>query len=783
MANYNGEKFLAEAIQSVVDQRFDDFEFIIVDDGSTDSSPAIVEDFARRYPAIIRTLLKRENEGQGESFNKGVALSQGQFVCFFDSDDVWFPDKLSKLTDFIARSRPSAIYQHNLYKWRNGAQTGDSYRNVMISGDVFIYTRQTRLFPFFVPTSGLTFPRAILDKVLPIPKDFRICADGYLTRTTYIHGPVASADECWGYYRIHGANNVYANPHHDSDAYRYTLLIPALNAYYRKHKRPFSFDDSDVGKSLSFSVILANHNGGEFLAETIQSVLDQHYEGHEIIIVDDASTDDSRAIIEDFSQRHPTAIRTLLRSASEGQGTSVNEGFALAQGQFICFIESGDVWLPDRLRRVADLIKSSPASAIFQHDLYKWRDGVQTTESYSSSLLTGDVFQHVRRTGELPDFAPASGLAFSRAILERVLPIPAALRSDADRYLARAAFVHGTVASSGECVGFCRVSSDIAEFEIGKRPAHHRHRDHGRGQRGRGSALILALNEYYRTQGLDFRFDAQRNARPPTISVLMANFNGAQFLAETIQSVVDQQYADFEFIIVDNGSTDDSPAIIADFSRRHPALIRADLKPDREGEAASLNKAFALSRGQIVSLIGNGDVWFPEKLRGLADLVRRSRSSAIYQHNLFKWKNGSRTTEPCQNVLTSGDVFQSTRRTRQFPLFAPAGGVSFPRAVIQKILPMPTTFNTGADEYLTRAAFVHGPVSSTEECLGYSRISETTGATVDRYGVLIPALNEYYRKQGVSFRFEESRTVERLKHASAFKLYCFVRNAIRRVLG
>ena len=68
----------------------------------------------------------------------------------------------------------------------------------MLTGDVFLYVRQTGLFPFFVPTSGLTFPRAVLEKFMPMPESFRICADGFLTRAAIAHGPVASAQECWG---------------------------------------------------------------------------------------------------------------------------------------------------------------------------------------------------------------------------------------------------------------------------------------------------------------------------------------------------------------------------------------------------------------------------------------------------------------------------------------------------------------------------------------------------------------------------------------------------------
>ncbi len=250
MANYNGGKYLAEAIQSVLDQTYPHFEFIIVDDGSTDDSPAIIESFAQRHPDKIRTLLKRENEGQGESFNKGFALSRGKYICFVDSDDVWYRDKLRRLSDLIKSSRTSAIYQHNLFKWRNGAETRERYRALLITGDVFRHSQETRHFPLFAPTSALAFPRSVLEKVLPIPRTFRTCADGYLTRTSFVHGPVASSDECWGYYRIHGANNVFANSKHDGMAYRYGLLIPALNEYYQKQGLEFRFDENRLHERL-----------------------------------------------------------------------------------------------------------------------------------------------------------------------------------------------------------------------------------------------------------------------------------------------------------------------------------------------------------------------------------------------------------------------------------------------------------------------------------------------------------------------------------------------------
>ena len=250
LANYNGEAYLREALDSVLSQTYDDYEFIVVDDGSTDESPTIFREYADSHPGRVRPLLKERNEGQGVSFNRGVEMASGEYVSFIDSDDVWLPEKLANTARQIDRSRSSTVYQHNLYKWRHNEKTTERFRALISSGDFWGYTQQTGVFPLFCPTSALTFPRQLLAKVMPIPDGFRTCADGYLTRTSFVHGPVSSVDECWGYYRIHGSNNVFANPAHKSEDYRYKLLIPALNAYYAKMGISYRFGSNPLMEKI-----------------------------------------------------------------------------------------------------------------------------------------------------------------------------------------------------------------------------------------------------------------------------------------------------------------------------------------------------------------------------------------------------------------------------------------------------------------------------------------------------------------------------------------------------
>jgi len=97
---FNGERFLAEAIESVLAQTWSPVETIVVDDGSTDHSA----DIARGYPV---TYIEQEHSCVAAARNRGVARAQGALVSFLDHDDVWLPRKLELQVEALARN-PSA---------------------------------------------------------------------------------------------------------------------------------------------------------------------------------------------------------------------------------------------------------------------------------------------------------------------------------------------------------------------------------------------------------------------------------------------------------------------------------------------------------------------------------------------------------------------------------------------------------------------------------------------------------------------------------------------------
>jgi len=104
MPVFNHEKYVAEAIESILAQTFTDFEFIIVDDGSQDRSAEIIRDYERQDDRV-RFLELEHNVGKAAAKNHGIEAARGEYIVGMDSDDVSLPERLQKQVDFL-RANP-----------------------------------------------------------------------------------------------------------------------------------------------------------------------------------------------------------------------------------------------------------------------------------------------------------------------------------------------------------------------------------------------------------------------------------------------------------------------------------------------------------------------------------------------------------------------------------------------------------------------------------------------------------------------------------------------------
>jgi Glycosyl transferase family 2 len=99
MSVCNGQEFLSEAMESVLQQTYRDFEFLIIDDGSTDATPEILKRYADKDERI--RIHRHDNRGRAESLNVGMELAKGKYVARIDADDVALPDRLGEQLEFL----------------------------------------------------------------------------------------------------------------------------------------------------------------------------------------------------------------------------------------------------------------------------------------------------------------------------------------------------------------------------------------------------------------------------------------------------------------------------------------------------------------------------------------------------------------------------------------------------------------------------------------------------------------------------------------------------------
>lgn len=95
MSVYNGEEFLVQALESIVNQTFEDFELIVIDDASTDSTPSILKSFSEK-DSRIKIFRNESNMRLAASLNKGIGLATGKYILRIDADDICLPERFSK---------------------------------------------------------------------------------------------------------------------------------------------------------------------------------------------------------------------------------------------------------------------------------------------------------------------------------------------------------------------------------------------------------------------------------------------------------------------------------------------------------------------------------------------------------------------------------------------------------------------------------------------------------------------------------------------------------------
>jgi glycosyltransferase involved in cell wall biosynthesis len=205
VANFNYERFVADAVDSALAQTHPDVQVLVVDDGSTDGSREVIGRYADRVAVVLR-----DNGGQAAAWNTGLADADGDIVIFLDADDRLLPDAAAAVVERFEADPGVALVQYPLRLIDDaGVPTGrvrPPRPGALPTGDLAGHALRYRCYPW-QPTTGNAFRRALIDPILPVPEDdYRLSADAYLAELVPFCGRVDRVDRPLGDYRVHGTN-------------------------------------------------------------------------------------------------------------------------------------------------------------------------------------------------------------------------------------------------------------------------------------------------------------------------------------------------------------------------------------------------------------------------------------------------------------------------------------------------------------------------------------------------------------------------------------------------
>jgi teichuronic acid biosynthesis glycosyltransferase TuaG len=120
--------------------------------------------------------------------------------------------------------------------------------------------------------------------------------------------------------------------------------------------------------------------------------------------------------------------------------------------------------------------------------------------------------------------------------------------------------------------------------------------------------------------------------KTPTISICLPTYNRAEYIAESINSVLNQTYTDWEMIIVDDGSTDSTDKVLAYYTKKYPKI--KSVKTKNQGIAAARNKALSLATGRYIAVMDSDDLMSPERLEKELKALKEHNADFVYSHYL-----------------------------------------------------------------------------------------------------------------------------------------------------
>ena len=215
---YNKAPYVRKALETVCAQTYRDYEIIVINDGSTDNSAVVADEYLKATDGIDYQIISQQNAGVSAARNSGVAASSGEYIAFLDADDWWEPTYLEKMAKLIEDYPDAGLYASNYIYYKPG-KTRVAVNN--IETGYFNYPKayyESNAMPIW--TGAAMIPRNIYDEMGGFPFGIKLGEDFLLWSKIAMQYKVAFLNEALAWYNnnvpatLRATRNLYAPEHH-----------------------------------------------------------------------------------------------------------------------------------------------------------------------------------------------------------------------------------------------------------------------------------------------------------------------------------------------------------------------------------------------------------------------------------------------------------------------------------------------------------------------------------------------------------------------------------------
>lgn len=402
---YNLGNYLPEAISSVIAQTFENWEIIIVNDGSTDQTKEIIQEILIKYPDKQIIGLNTPNNGAGCARNIGIAFSRGEYILPLDADDIIHPDFLQKtkaildahqtidivytdLKEFGLRNRIIRASEFNphllpvqnqlnycsLFRRKVWEEVGGYRPNLIIGPNSIIGYED---WDFWVGA----VEKGFCAKRLPEPLlMYRIRSNSHyskLVQNDIINKAqiVLNHQSLYSQSQIVWAKKVLELYPNVENIPNQIGVIPIFPDYIHKIKGRLSVEFKNYESNPLVSVIVPTYNRPNWLYRAVESIINQTYQNFEVIVVNDAG-EDVQYILEKFKDNR---IKYFITPENIKLAGTRNFGIFNSTGIFIAYLDDDDVFYPNHLETLVKALIDGQYKVAYTDAFYSIQSKVSQT--------------------------------------------------------------------------------------------------------------------------------------------------------------------------------------------------------------------------------------------------------------------------------------------------------------------------------------------------------------------------------------------------------------------